>query len=599
MTVYDAPLRDIFFVLDHLVDLDGLTKLDNFSHADRDVIDGLLTETGRFASEAIAPTNPVGDKEGLSFDAETGDVKLPEVFERVYDQYVQTGVSAVSFDPTYGGGGFPWTVSLAITELLTSANMAFSLCPLLTQGAIEMLEAHAGDEMKQTYLPKMISGEWTGTMNLTEPHAGSDVGALTSKATPNDDGTWAIQGQKIFITFGDHQLTENIIHLVLARVPDAPVGTKGISCFIVPKFLVNDDGSLGERNDVTCVSIEHKVGIHVSPTCTMAFGEKTGGATGYLIGEANRGMAYMFTMMNNARLSVGVEGLSLSERAYQQAREFAQERRQGRAVGAPKGESSPIIEHADIRRTLLKMKSTIEGMRALTYLNAAATDLSRHHPDADVRAEQERWSQFLTPLSKGFSTDMSVELASDNIQIHGGMGFVEETGAAQHWRDARITPIYEGTNGIQALDLVARKLPLDGGAFVGRVLDAMQETADAAMKGPDAIQSTGSRLNDAVAALRSSVEWVFAHKEDPNAMFAGATALARMFGLGASGWLLTKQAIVASDLLAAGDGDAEFLEAKVVTARFFAERVLPQVHGLSSEVTAGAADLFALTPSQF
>ena len=383
MTEYVPPLRDIRFVLEQLVDLDGLSKLEPFAHADPDTVLGVIEESGRFMAEVVAPLNRVGDTAGSTLDGD-GTVTTPPGFKEAYRQYVEAGWGAVPFPAEYGGGGFPWLVGVVMQEMLTTANMAFSLCPLLTQGAIDMLPHHGSAEQQATYLPKMVTGEWTGTMNLTEPQAGSDVGAVRTKAVPAGDGTWRITGQKIFITFGEHDLADNIIHLVLARTPDAPPGTKGISCFIVPKFLVNDDGSLGERNDVRCVSIEHKMGIKASPTCVMSYGE-AGGAVGYLIGEENQGMRYMFTMMNNARLSVGLEGLALAERAYQDALRYAQERRQGRAAGAPAGEQSPIIEHPDVRRMLLTMKASIEAMRALIYTNAVSIDLARHHPDPAER----------------------------------------------------------------------------------------------------------------------------------------------------------------------------------------------------------------------
>ncbi|MGH9184811.1 MAG: acyl-CoA dehydrogenase family protein, partial [Acidimicrobiales bacterium] len=439
MSGFTPPLRDIRFVLDHLVDLEGLSKLPRFAHADPDTVYGLLDEYGRFTAEVLAPLNRVGDQQGSRHDPATGAVTTPDGWADAYHRYVDAGWVTVPFDPDHGGGGFPWLVGIAMQELLTASNMAWSLCPLLTQGAIDMLEQWGSEELHETYLRRMVSGEWTGTMNLTEPEAGSDVGALRTKAVPADDGTWRISGTKIFITYGEHDLSDNIVHLVLARVPDAPPGTKGISCFIVPKYLVREDGSLGDRNAVTCVSIEHKMGIHASPTCVLSFD----GATGYLIGEANAGMRYMFTMMNTARLSVGLSGLAIAERAYQQALAYAGERRQGRAPGAPAGESSLIIEHADVRRMLLTVRAHIEAMRALIYTNGWAIDMARHHPDEEVRRTHQELVDLLTPVSKAWCTDLGSEMASLAIQVHGGMGYIEETGAAQHFRDARIHPIYE------------------------------------------------------------------------------------------------------------------------------------------------------------
>jgi len=453
-----------------------------------------------------------------------------------------------------------------------------------------MLLHNGSEAQREVYLPKMVTGEWSGTMNLTEPQAGSDVGALTTRAVPADDGSWRITGQKIFITYGEHDLTDNIVHLVLARVPDAPPGTRGISCFIVPKFLVNDDGTLGERNSLECVSIEHKMGINASPTCVMAYDD----AVGHLVGEPNQGMRYMFTMMNNARLSVGVEGLSIAERAYQQAVAYAHERRQGRAPGAP-GESA-IIDHPDVRRMLLTMKAHIEAIRGIAYLNGEAVDLSKVHPDAAVRAAAVERAEILTPITKGWGTDLGVEMTSIAIQVHGGMGYIEETGVAQHYRDARIAPIYEGTNGIQAMDLVGRKLGLRGGQAIRDFVGAIATTADEATAAGDELAALGTALADGSAVLREATEWLLANAPtDPNNAFAGATPYLRLAGIVTGAWVLTRGAIAAA-ALRAGDGggfSAEFLDQKLVTAHFFAGQVLPQVHGLLPAVTAGPADLLA------
>ncbi|MGH9085138.1 MAG: acyl-CoA dehydrogenase family protein, partial [Acidimicrobiales bacterium] len=442
MAEYTAPLRDMRFALEHLADLSGVATLPGFDHVDADGVLAILEENARFMEDKVAPLNRLGDLQG-SVRNDDGTVTTPDGFADAYRAYVDAGWGAVSFPPEYGGGGFPWLMSIAMQEILTSANMAFSMCPLLNQGAIDMLLHHASEEHRETYLPKMVTGEWTGTMNLTEPQAGSDVGALTTKAVPQDDGTYRITGTKIFISFGEHDMSDNIIHLVLARTPSAPPGTKGISCFIVPKQLLDEDGSPGERNDVTCVSIEHKMGIKASPTCVLSYGERGEGAVGYLIGEENAGMRYMFTMMNNARLSVGLEGLSLSERAFQMALAYAKERRQGRAPGAPAGEQSLIVDHPDVRRMLLTMRASIEALRGIIYLNAAAIDRANHGADAADREAGQELADLLTPVSKGWGTDLGVELTSLAIQVFGGMGYIEETGVAQHFRDARIAPIYE------------------------------------------------------------------------------------------------------------------------------------------------------------
>jgi 3-(methylthio)propanoyl-CoA dehydrogenase len=596
MTTYTAPIRDIRFVLEHVTPLSELAALEPYAHADPELVAGLLEEAGRFSSEAIAPTNRDGDLEGARLEGE--EVVLPASFKKVYDQYVEAGWGTLQHPTEFGGGGFPLLVANAVKETINSANLAFSLGPLLTTGAVYLLTHHGSDEQQQTYLPKMVTGEWAGTMNLTEPQAGSDVGAVTTKAIPQDDGTYRITGQKIYITFGEHQLTDNIIHLVLARLPDAPPGTKGISLFIVPKFLVNDDGSLGERNDVTCVSLEHKLGIHASPTCVMAYGEKGDGAVGYLVGEPHTGMRGMFTMMNDARLGVGIQGLALGERSYQQALAYAQERRQGRGPTSEPGEQSPIIEHADIRRMLLTMKAYNEAMRALCYANAHALDLAHGSDDPVVRDEQQKLADLLTPLSKAWCTDLGVELTSLAIQVHGGMGYVEETGVAQHFRDARIAPIYEGTNGIQALDLVGRKLPYDGGAFVkGFLADQRAIVGEL----PDALSALAGPLGDALEVLERTTDWIFEHRGTPNDVFAGATPYLRIFGTVVGGMMLAKGAAAAQRLLDAGDTTAfstDYLEARITVARFYAEQLLPQVHGLVGAVTSGADDLYALSPAQ-
>jgi 3-(methylthio)propanoyl-CoA dehydrogenase len=595
MDTYTAPLRDVRFVLEHITPLADLTTTEAFAHADPDLVMGLLEEAGRFASSAIAPTNRDGDTQG-SVLTDDG-VVTPDGFKQAYRQYVEAGWGAVQHPETYGGGAFPLTVANAVKEFVTSANMAFSMAPLLTTGAVYLMQHHCSRDQLDTYVPKMVSGEWTGTMNLTEPQAGSDVGAVTTRAVPAGDGTYRITGQKIYISYGDHDLTDNVIHLVLARLPDAPDGVKGISLFIVPKLLVNEDGSLGERNDVEVVSLEHKLGIRASPTCVMAFGEHSDGAVGELVGEPNQGMRQMFTMMNDARLGVGLEGLAIGERAYQQALAYAQERRQGRGPTTPPGEQAPIIEHADVRRMLLSMKANIEAVRALCYLNAHALDLAHAAPDEAVREEQRKLADLLTPLSKAWGTDIGVEVTSMAVQVHGGMGYVEATGVAQHYRDARIAPIYEGTNGIQALDLVGRKLPVDGGAFVKGFLGELRTEVDAM---PAALAAITDPLHEGLDTVDRTTAWLGEHHEAFDDVAAGATPYLRLLATVVGGVLLARGAAAAQRLLdeGASGADADFLVAKVTIARFFATQLLPGVLGLEAAVTAGAADLRALEPGQ-
>ena len=598
MADYVPPLRDIRFVLEQLVGLDGLSKLGAYQHADPETVFGVVEESGRFMADVVGPLNRVGDAVGVTLDGD-GKVTTPPGFRDAYRQYADAGWGAVPFPPEFGGGGFPWLVAVVMQEMLASASMVFSQCPLLTQGAIDMLAQHGSPWQQATFLEKMVSGEWTGTMDLTEPGAGSDLGAVRTKAVPAGDGTWRITGQKIFITFGEHDLAGNIIHIVLARVPGAPPGTKGISCFIVPRYLVDEDGSLGARNDLRCVSIEHKLGTHASPTCVMSFGEG-GGAIGHLIGEANQGMRYMFTMMNTARLSVGVQGLSLAERSYQDALRYAQERRQGRAVGAPAGEPSPIVEHPDVRRMLLTMKAYIEAMRAMLYTNAVSIDLAREHPDQAEREARRELVDLLTPVCKAWCTDLGVELTSIALQVHGGMGYVEETGVAQYLRDSRVAPIYEGTNGIQAIDLVTRKLPMRGGGVVADLLAQMQALdPELAAAGPE-LAAMRSALASGVSVLREATDWIMSRGlAEPNDALAGATPYLRLSGLVIGGWLLARSALAASRLLGdAGGSDVIFLRAKIGTARFYTEQLLPQTAGLLPAVTAGARPLFQVDLSR-
>ena len=591
MSEYLAPLEDMKFALKEVVDIASLTELPNFSKVGLESLDDILDEAGRFFNEVISPTNRVGDLEGSKLNQD-GTVTTPTGFKEAYAQYVDAGWGAISFEPEYGGGGFPWLVGIAVTEMLTAANMAMSLNPMLTQGSIHALSAHGDPNQKLAWLPKLITGEWAGTMNLTEPQAGSDVGALTAKAELQENGTYLISGQKIYITWGEHDLTENIIHLVLARTPDAPPGTKGISLFIVPKFLVNDDGSLGEENDVKCLSIEHKLGIHASPTCVLQFGDN-GGAIGYLVGDENSGMRYMFTMMNQARLAVGLEGLAVADRAYQQALEYALERRQGRRPETPKGESSLIIEHPDVRRMLMTMKAYVEAMRCLVYLNAKAIDIAHHHPDESEREQGRELTDLLTPLSKGWCTDLGNELTSLGIQVHGGMGFVEETGAAQHYRDIRIAGIYEGTNGIQAIDLVGRKLNMRNGDVVFELLTQIDETVTKLNE--KGLEEIGLPLKEANESLKTASTWLLENGAgNSDAVLAGATPYLRMFGTTIGGWLMANSALSAQQLLTEATENTEFLQAKIETARFFAQQLLPQATGLLASVTSGSDSMFAI-----
>jgi alkylation response protein AidB-like acyl-CoA dehydrogenase len=588
MTIYNAPLGDIDFVLNRFCGLSHITSLPKFADVDASMVGDLLSEAARFFEERFSPLNKVGDTVGSHRNAD-GTVTTPDGFKEAYQAYVDAGWGAVGFDPGFGGGGFPWLVNIAIQEIMNSSNMALTMAPLLTQGAIDAIMHHGDEIQKMTYLPKMISGEWTGTMNLTEPDAGSDVGAVRTKATKQSDGTYLISGTKIYITFGEHDMADNIIHLVLARTPDAPAGTKGISCFIVPKYVLNTDGSLGARNDVKCVSIEHKTGIKASPTCVLSFGDE-GGAVGYLIGEENHGMSYMFTMMNQARLGVGLEGMALIERAYQQSVEYAVQRKQGRAPGAPAGESSSIILHPDVKRMLVTMKSTIEALRRIIYWNAACLDIAAHHTDAAEREKASDIAALLTPISKGWGTDMSVELTGMAVQIHGGMGFIEETGVAQHYRDARITTIYEGTNGIQAMDLVGRKLGMKGGAVILGLFDEMDAMHDKLLKHPELLASAGE-LKSAVNAVRGTTQWFFENATNQVAVLSGATPYLRQLSTLVGGYVMAKSAHIAMH----SDLSEEEKSAKVNTARFFCEQLLPAVHGLSGAVQGDDALLMSFT----
>ncbi len=586
---YTPPLRDINFVLEHIAEIGQLAQTERFGDTfDPGMVEPLLGEIGRFMAEVVAPTNTDGDT--IMARWSDGEVTTPDSFRAAYRAYVASEFGSIPFEPTYGGGGFPWAIGIAIQEMLTSSNLAFSLCPLLTQGAIDAIEHHADDETKGTYLPKMLTGQWAGTMNLSEPQAGSDVGAVATRAEPVGDGSYRITGQKIWITFGEHDMAENIVHLVLARTPGAPPGTKGITMFLVPKFLPDAEGRPGERNDVKCVSIEHKLGIHGSPTCVLSYGDD-GGAIGWPVGEEFTGMRNMFTMMNNARLSVGLQGLALAERAYQHSLAYAQERRQGTAVGAPRGTQSPIIDHPDVRRMLMTQRSWIDAMRCLIYTNAGMIDRSKSLSGDDAEQAREL-TDLLIPLSKSLCTDLGNELTSLALQIFGGMGYVEETGAAQHYRDIRIGAIYEGTNGIQAADLVGRKLPMRGGGVVMDHLASLEVKSKelAAMEG---MGQFAENLEAAVAVARRATSWLLEHDDDPNDPLAGSSPYLRMLGTVVCGGLRADMAMRADR-----SGDAAFAEAKRVSARFFGEQILPTATGLLGAVTAGAGDLFALTAEQ-
>ncbi len=597
MTEYAPPLRDIRYVLDEMSGFPDLLETDRFGHVDQDTVQMVLGEVGRWIADVVAPTNVDGDTIHTTWH-EDGSVVTPDSFKVAYRQYVESGFGAIPFEPDFGGGGFPWVVGLAIQEMLTSANMAFSLCPLLTQGAIDAFLHHGSDEQKNMFLPKMLTGEWAGTMNLSEPQAGSDVGAVATKAVPVGDGSYRITGQKIWITYGEHDMADNIVHLVLARTPGAPPGTRGITMFVVPKFLIEKDGTLGERNDVQCVSIENKLGIHGSPTCVLSYGDN-GGAIGWPVGDEFTGMNNMFTMMNNARLSVGLQGLSLAERSFQDGLDYAMERRQGTAQGAAKGTQSPIIDHPDVRRMLMTQRAWIDAMRLLTYRNAVAIDRASAAPDADERGGAQELADLLIPLSKSLCTDLGSELTSITLQIYGGMGYVEESGVAQHYRDIRIGPIYEGTNGIQAADLVGRKLSMRGGGVIFDLLAEFEEAATELSKSERTAQF-GANLVDACLTARSATEWLLG-LDDPNDALAGSSPFLRLLGTVVCGGFMAQSALHAAERMASGAGpeDSNFYEAKFVAAVFFGEQILPTANGLLGAVQAGADDLFALTPDQF
>ncbi len=575
---YVAPTAEQRFVLDVIADLPGLAAFPAYANASPDMVNAILEEAAKLAQNEFAPLNRLGDTVATTLN--DGKVTLPPGFASAYSKYVEGGWAGLGVPEAHGGQGLPFAVAVAVQEQLTSANMAFALCMMLSQGAIEALAAHASPAQQAEYLTKLVTGEWTGTMNLTEPQAGSDVGALTTRAEPAPDGSYRIKGTKIYITWGEHDVASNIVHLVLARLPEAPAGTKGISLFIVPKFLAD-----GARNDVCCVGIEHKLGIHASPTCTMSFGDHDA-CIGYLVGAEGAGMRAMFTMMNNARVQVGLQGVAIAEAATQHALDYARNRTQSARFGHG-GKPVRIIEHADVRRTLMTARALTQATRALVYLNAAALDRA-HAGDAEGRG----LADLLTPISKAFATDTGVDVANMALQVFGGMGFVEETGAAQFLRDSRIAPIYEGTNGIQALDLVGRKLGMDGGAHWRTLLSDIRTTV-MELHGSADLAGIAPWLEDALAAAETTTHWLAA-ANDPDDKAAGATPYLRLMGLTLGGWLMARQALAASALLRRGEGDPAFLEAKITTARFYAEQLLPGATALAGPVMRGAALLYAI-----
>jgi acyl-CoA dehydrogenase len=579
---YRAPIDDMLLALNHGAGLQAALNAGHYGEFDADITKTVLEEAGRFASDVLAPLNRVGDKAGIRLDA--GKVTTAPGWPDAYKRWTDAGWNAVSGPEAFGGQGLPLAVNAACTEIWSASNIAFGLCPLLTLSAIEALDAHGSDDLKAIYLEKLVTGEWTGTMQLTEPQAGSDVGALRSRAERAPDGSYRISGTKIFITYGDHDMTDNIVHFVLARLPDAPAGTKGISLFLIPKFLVNADGSLGDRNDIYPSGVEHKLGMHASPTCTMTMGDR-GGAVGYLIGEENRGMLCMFTMMNQARLGVGLEGVGIADRAYQQALAFARERKQGRAVGSKGNGMDPIILHPDVKRMLMQMRALTAAARTICYATAVALDIAANATDPEVRKAAAARGALLTPIAKAFSTDIGNEVTSLGVQIHGGMGFIEETGAAQHYRDARITAIYEGTNGIQSIDLVTRKLGVNDGASVWALLEELAGiVAKVEASNDPAFGTTGAKLRDALGSLERTSKWLLEQlKAAPNDALAGATPYLRLFGSTLGGCVLANEALAARAMDGAGDAVRY-----VTLARFFAENIAVQAGSLERTVIDSA-----------
>ena len=602
---YTAPVKDMLFCMKELADLEAIARLPGFEDAGLETAQAVLEECARFSGEVLAPLNREGDVHPSTWQA--GAVTTTPGFKQAFRQFGEGGWQGLQHPVEFGGQGLPKTIGAACIEMINSANLSFALCPLLTDGAIEALLTAGTPEQQERFIPKMISGEWTGTMNLTEPQAGSDLALVRTRAEPLGDGRYRIFGTKIFITYGEHDMAENIVHLVLARVVGAPEGVKGISLFIVPKFLVNADGSAGARNDAWCVSIEHKLGIKASPTAVLQFGDQGGqgldgpGAIGTLIGAENRGLEYMFIMMNAARYAVGMQGIAVAERAYQKAAAFAKERVQSRPVDGSVAGSATIIHHPDVRRMLMTMRAYTEGCRAMAIVAAAAFDAAHRDPDAETRKQNQAFYEFLVPLVKGYSTEMSIEVASLGVQVHGGMGFIEETGAAQLLRDARILTIYEGTTAIQANDLVGRKTARDGGAVAKGIARQVAATeAELGGRASDAAKSVLKRLRAAREAFEQVVDFIVAQtRSHPNAAFAGSVGYLMLAGNLMAGWQMARSLIAAERLLEAGDGDRAFLEAKVATSRFYAEHLLVKAAGLCESIVEGAESVTAMALDSF
>jgi alkylation response protein AidB-like acyl-CoA dehydrogenase len=594
---YKAPLKDMLFDIKHLADIDAVAQIPGFEDAGFETAQAVLEECARFNEGVVSPLNWEGDKNPSSW--KDGVVTTTPGFKEAYKQYAEGGWQGLQHPVDFGGQGLPKTIGAACGEMLNSANMSFALCPLLSDGAIEALLTAGSDELKAVYLEKLVSGQWTGTMNLTEPQAGSDLAMVRSRAEPQPDGSYKVFGTKIFITYGEHDMAENIVHLVLARVTGAPEGVKGISLFVVPKFLVGKDGALGARNDVHCVSIEHKMGIKASPTAVLQYGDN-GGAVGYIVGQENRGLEYMFIMMNSARYAVGMQGIAIAERAYQKAVAFAKDRVQSRPVDGSINASAPIIHHPDVKRMLMTMRAYTEGCRAMASVAAAAYDASHHHPDADVRKQNQAFYEYMVPLVKGYSTEMSLEVTSLGVQVHGGMGFIEETGAAQYYRDAKILTIYEGTTAIQANDLVGRKTARDGGQTAKGIAAQIGKTEAALLKqGGAAAKTVAKRLKAAREAFVDVVEFVAGNtKASPNAVFAGSVPYLMLAGNLVAGWQLARSLLVAEDELAKGT-DVDFMKAKITTAVFYADHLLSKAPGMRDSIVDGADSVTALALDAF
>ncbi|SHH17477.1 acyl-CoA dehydrogenase [Massilia sp. CF038] len=594
---YNAPIKDMLFVMNELAGLSTVNALPGCEDATADTVEAVLEENAKFCGSVVAPLNWTSDKDPSFWH--DGQVTTAKGFKEAFKSFAEAGWQGVQHPTEFGGQGLPKLVATPCIEMLNAASISFALVALLSDGAIEALLTAGSDQQKATYLEPLVSGKWTGTMNLTEPQAGSDLAAVRTRAVPQGDGTYKIFGTKIFITYGEHDMAENIVHLVLARTPDAPPGVKGISLFIVPKFLVNADGTLGARNDAHCVSIEHKLGIKASPTAVLQFGDH-GGAIGTLVGEENRGLEYMFIMMNAARFGVGMQGIGLADRAYQQAVAFAKDRVQSRDLAGSPGPVS-IIHHPDVRRMLMSMRSQVEAARALAYFGAGVSDVAHHDENPDTRAANLAVYEYLVPIIKGWSTEMSQDVTRDGVQIHGGMGFIEETGAAQHYRDAKILTIYEGTTAIQANDLVGRKTVRDGGAVAKSILAQVRATEAqlAAAKGDD-FKAMHRALTEGSAALEAVVDYVAGNmKSDIKGVFSGSVLYLKLAGIVLGGWMMARAALVAQQRLDEGAGDASFYKAKIATARFFADHILSQAAGLRTAIVEGSAGVLALSEDQF